>query len=122
VFAFCVNRLGSRDEAEDAVQSTFLNAHRALQRGVTPEVEIAWLFKIAHNVCLTRRRSSHRRGRIESASDLQSMQDVIPAPQRESSDELMGLTDALAGMPEGRGCRTTRSRTSCSSRSPPSRR
>src|SRR3712207_1082718 len=34
IFGFCVNQLGSRDEAEDAVQSTFLNAHRALQRGV----------------------------------------------------------------------------------------
>ena len=32
ILGFCVNQLGSRDEAEDAVQSTFLNAHRALQR------------------------------------------------------------------------------------------
>jgi RNA polymerase sigma factor (sigma-70 family) len=100
VFAFCVNQLGSRDEAEDAVQSTFLNAHRALQRGVTPEIELAWLFKIAHNVCLTRRRSTWRRGRVEAASDLQAMQDVIPAPHRESSEDLIRLTDALADMPD----------------------
>ena len=97
---FCVNQLGSRDEAEDAVQSTFLNAHRALQRGVTPEAELAWLFKIAHNVCLTRRRSKRRRVRVEAASDLQAMQDVIPAPARERSDELIRLTDALAHMPD----------------------
>jgi RNA polymerase sigma factor (sigma-70 family) len=100
VFGFCVNQLGSRDEAEDAVQSTFLNAHRALQRGVTPESELAWLFKIAHNVCLTRRRSARRRVRVEAASDLQAMQDVIPAPVRESADELIRLADALAHMPE----------------------
>ena len=50
ILGFCVNQLGSRDEAEDAMQSTFLNAHRALQRGVEPEAELAWLFKIAHNV------------------------------------------------------------------------
>jgi RNA polymerase sigma factor (sigma-70 family) len=100
VFGFCVNQLGSRDEAEDAVQSTFLNAHRALQRGVTPEAELAWLFKIAHNVCLTRRRSSRRRGRVESPSDLDAVQDVLPAPARESADELIRLTDALSHMPD----------------------
>jgi RNA polymerase sigma factor (sigma-70 family) len=100
VFGFCVNQLGSRDEAEDAVQSTFLNAHRALQRGVTPEAELAWLFKIAHNVCLTRRRSSRRRGRVESPSDLDAVQDILPAPARESADELIRLTDALSHMPD----------------------
>ena len=100
IYGFCVNRLGSRDEAEDATQSTFLNAHRALQRGVTPEAELAWLFKIAHNVCLTRRRSSFRRNRVESPSDLGAVQDVLPAPTRESSDELIRLTDALSHMPD----------------------
>jgi RNA polymerase sigma-70 factor (ECF subfamily) len=100
VFGFCVNRLGSRDEAEDAVQSTFLNAHRALQRGVVPESELAWLFKIAHNVCLTRRRSWRRRNRVETPSDLDAVQDALPAPQGESSDELIRLTDALEHMPD----------------------
>ena len=100
IFGFCVNKLGSRDEAEDALQSTFLNAHRALQRGVVPEAELAWLYKIAHNVCLTRHRSTRRRGRVESTSDFAAVQDVVPAPSRESSDDLVRLTDALAEMPD----------------------
>ena len=100
IFAFCFSRLGSREEAEDAVQSTFLNAHRALQRGVSPDSELAWLLKIAHNVCLTRRRSTRRRGRVEAAHDLESMQDYLPAPQRESPDELIRLNDALQGLPD----------------------
>jgi RNA polymerase sigma-70 factor (ECF subfamily) len=86
-----VNQLGSRDEAEDAVQTTFLNAHRALQRGVTPEAELPWLFKIAHNVCLTRRRSARRRVRVETPSDLGAVQDVLPAPTRDANDELLRL-------------------------------
>jgi RNA polymerase sigma factor (sigma-70 family) len=94
-----VNQLGSRDEAEDAVQTTFLNAHRALQRGVTPAAELPWLFKIAHNVCLTRRRSARRRIRVESPSDLGAVQDVLPAPANDSGDELLRLTDALGNMP-----------------------
>jgi RNA polymerase sigma factor (sigma-70 family) len=100
IYGFCVNRLGSREEAEDATQSTFLNAHRALRRGVTPEAELAWLFKIAHNVCLTRRRSSRRRNRVESPSDLGAVQDMLPAPPRESADDLIRLTDALSHMPD----------------------
>jgi RNA polymerase sigma factor (sigma-70 family) len=82
------------------VQSTFLNAHRALQRGVTPESELAWLLKIAHNVCLTRRRSTRRRGRVEAAHDLESMQDYLPAPPREAPEELIRLTDALEDLPD----------------------
>ena len=58
IFRYCLHQLGSREEAEDAVQSTFLNAFRGIKRGVVPELESAWLFKIAHNVCLSRRRSS----------------------------------------------------------------
>jgi RNA polymerase sigma factor (sigma-70 family) len=100
VFGFCLSRLGSREEAEDAVQSTFLNAHRALQRGVLPDSELAWLLKIAHNVCLTRRRSTRRRGRVEAAHDLDSMQDYLPAQQQEPADELIRLTDALEHLPE----------------------
>ena len=50
IFRYCLHQLGSREEAEDAVQSTFLNAFRGIKRGIVPELESAWLFKIAHNV------------------------------------------------------------------------
>jgi RNA polymerase sigma factor (sigma-70 family) len=100
LYAFCLHRLGSREEAEDAVQTTFLNAFRGLRRGVVPEAESAWLFKIAENVCLTRRRSTWRRGRVESPSDMQALQDVTPARETDGGDELIPLGDALAAMPE----------------------
>ena len=100
IYAFCLHQLGSREEAEDAVQSTFLNAFRGLRRGVTPEAEAAWLFKIAHNVCLTRRRSSSRRGRVEAPGDLNALQDLVAAPQRVGTEELIQLEEALADMPE----------------------
>jgi RNA polymerase sigma factor (sigma-70 family) len=100
VYTFCLHRLGSREEAEDAVQSTFLNAFRGLSRGIVPESEAAWLFKIAENVCLTRYRSTRRRGAVESPTDVQALQDVIPARELGGGDELMPLGDALAAMPE----------------------
>ena len=99
IHAYCLHQLGNREEAEDATQSTFLNAFRGLQRGVRPEFEMAWLYKIAHNVCLTRQRSSSRRRRVESPGDIDALQDVIPARET-SPDELIGLPEALNGMPK----------------------
>ena len=97
--SYCQHQLGSREEAEDAVQTTFINVFRALGRGVVPEAETAWLFKIAENVCLSRRRSSWRRNRIESPSDLGLIEEIVPGPSRQR-DELIGIQAALAAMPE----------------------
>jgi RNA polymerase sigma factor (sigma-70 family) len=99
ILGYCHHQLGSREEAEDAVQTTFMNAFRALGRGVVPEAESAWLFKIAENVCLSRRRSTWRRGRIESPSDFEVIEEIVPGPSRQR-DELIGIEDALASMPE----------------------
>jgi RNA polymerase sigma factor (sigma-70 family) len=99
ILAYCQHQLGNREEAEDATQSTFLNAFRGLQRGVHPEFELAWLYKIAQNVCLTRLRSTSRRRRVEGFDDLDALQDVVPAREVDS-DELIGLPQALEEMPK----------------------
>jgi RNA polymerase sigma factor (sigma-70 family) len=99
IFGYCMHQLGSREEAEDAVQTTFMNAFRGLQRGIVPEVESAWLFKIAHNVCLSRRRSSWRRGRVEAPNNFEVLQEVVPG-REQVADELIRLQDVLEDMPE----------------------
>jgi RNA polymerase sigma-70 factor, ECF subfamily len=99
IYLYCLRQLGSPEEADDAVQATYLNACRSLMDGFEPEAAQAWLFKVAHNVCLTRQRSSYRRARVERPHDLQAVQDTIAAPET-SGDELFGLDDALAGLPD----------------------
>jgi RNA polymerase sigma factor (sigma-70 family) len=99
IFTYCLHQLGSREEAEDAVQTTFMNAFRGLSRGIVPELESAWLFKIAHNVCLSRRRSSWRRGRVEAPNNFEVLQEIIPGRER-VADELIRLQDVLEEMPE----------------------
>jgi RNA polymerase sigma factor (sigma-70 family) len=100
IFGFCLSRLGSREDAEDALQLTFLNAQRGLGRGVVPEFELAWLFKIAQNVCHNRHQSAKRRGRVEAPHDLDSLQDVIASPERAVSGvSLCELTQALGTIP-----------------------
>jgi len=100
ILGYCLSRLRDRQEAEDAVQNTFVYAFRLLNRGVVPENEQAWLFAIAHNVCRSRRRTLWRRGRIETTTDLDALQDAIGAPTSSAPEELHGLSDALAAMPE----------------------
>ena len=98
IFGYCLRRLPSREEAEDAVQHTFMNAYRALGKGVVPRSEAAWLFKIADNVCRERRRSAWRRNQLELVQDPDGMASLAVAPQR-THDELAGLADALAELP-----------------------
>jgi len=99
IYGYCLHQLGSREEAEDAVQTTFMNAFRGLQRGIVPELESAWLFKIAHNVCLSRRRSSWRRGRVEAPNNFEVLQEIVPG-REQVADELIRLQDVLEAMPE----------------------
>jgi RNA polymerase sigma-70 factor (ECF subfamily) len=99
IYAYCLRQLGSREEAEDAVQATYLNACRSLLSGFEPDVAQAWLFKVAQNVCLTRQRSTWRRRRIERPEDIQEIEEFIPSPH-EPGDELLGIDVALASLPE----------------------
>jgi RNA polymerase sigma-70 factor, ECF subfamily len=96
LMAFCRSRLGSREEAEDAVQQTFLNAHRSLRSGTVPHAEAAWMFAIAANVCRERHRSAWRRSRVEVVSD-DGLVGEQAAPEQ-SHDELAGVADALAAL------------------------
>src|SRR3954447_17986645 len=69
LYRYCLARLRSPEEAEDAVQNTFIRVHGALAKGVTPRFEAAWLYKIAHNVCLTRSEINGRRAQNEDPTD-----------------------------------------------------
>jgi RNA polymerase sigma factor (sigma-70 family) len=53
LLSFCTYLLGSRQDAEDAVQSTFAAAYRALLGRERPVALRPWLFTIARNACLS---------------------------------------------------------------------
>jgi RNA polymerase sigma-70 factor (ECF subfamily) len=97
VFQYCLSWLRSREEAEDAAQTTFLYAYRGLDRGVVPTHERGWLLSIARNVCLSRTDAARRRA-VEVAQDPHALEEIIAAPA--PSNELDGLTDALATLTE----------------------
>ena len=57
LYALCRGILGHADDAEDAVQETFLRALRALPGFRGDSAVRSWLYRIAVNVCLDRKRS-----------------------------------------------------------------
>jgi RNA polymerase sigma-70 factor (ECF subfamily) len=59
LFVLCYGILGHPDDAEDAVQETFLRALRALPRFRGDAAFRTWLYRIAVNVCLEWKRA-HR--------------------------------------------------------------
>ena len=83
ILAYCLHALRDRGEAEDAVQTTFLQAHRALARGTTPEHEFAWLHTIAKNVCRVQKRTAARRA-VVTGVDLDTFPALMATPTRAS--------------------------------------
>src|SRR3954451_10086412 len=97
VFSYCLWRLGKPEDAEDAAQTTFLNAHRALEKGTTPTTEASWLLAIANNVCLARWRTQKTRPQEQGAEP--EVLAAVAAPEHDP--ELAArLNAALAKLPE----------------------
>jgi RNA polymerase sigma factor (sigma-70 family) len=99
VYRYCLRMLGTREDAEDAAQTTFFQALRALRRGVVPSFEQAWLLTIARNECKSRYRAGSRRRQRELAHDPHSLEELAAAPNG-SDGRLLGVQQALARLPE----------------------
>jgi RNA polymerase sigma-70 factor (ECF subfamily) len=99
VYRYCFHRLGSAQDAEDAVQTTFLYAFRGLRRGVSPQWEVAWLLTIAKNVCRSRWEATRRQRSFEAVRDPELLEETV-ASEQPRQDELIRLREALAGLTE----------------------
>jgi RNA polymerase sigma-70 factor (ECF subfamily) len=99
VFGYCLYKLGDRQEAEDAAQTTFLWVMRALEQGIEPRMEANWLFTIAQNACRARLKTRGRKRQQETLSDPQILERVAPG-RPGVQVELVGLEEALRDMPE----------------------
>ena len=86
----CYRMLASFDEAEDAVQETFLRAWRKRDTFDGGDLLRAWLYRIATNVCLDqlRRRKTH----ITAYGSFAEVPWLQPYPDR-LLDEVVAIDD-----------------------------
>src|SRR5829696_3342238 len=96
ILGFCRHMLGSREEAEDAVQHTFAAAYRDLQRDDEREITLKpWLYTIARNRCL-----SVLRARREQTAELVELPTEGLHEQVARRAELRELLGDLGELPE----------------------
>ena len=96
ILGFCRHMLGSREEAEDAVQHTFAAAFKDLQRPGERAIALkAWLYTIARNRCV-----SVLRARREQAAELHDVPTDGLSEQVERRAELRELLADVGELPE----------------------
>jgi RNA polymerase sigma factor (sigma-70 family) len=96
ILGFCRHMLGSREEAEDAVQHTFAAAFNDLQRDDERQIALKpWLYTIARNRCL-----SLLRARREQTAVLEEIPTDGLHEQVESRAELRELLGDLRELPD----------------------
>jgi RNA polymerase sigma factor (sigma-70 family) len=99
LLSFCRHMLGTLDEAEDAVQHTFLAAHRALLADGREIHLKAWLYAIARNRCLSMLRA--RRERVGFDEELEGVPSTAGlAAEVEQREDLRALLGDLHRLPE----------------------
>ena len=109
----CYRMLASFDEAEDAVQETFLKAWRGRSGFDGGSQFRAWLYRIATNVCLDMLRRSSRRTAASSFAEvpwLQPYPDVLldeaaPDDEQPEAVAICGRRSRWRSWPPCRSCR-----------------
>ena len=97
IYRYAYAMLGNRSDAEDVVQTTFMNALRALERGERPRNASSWLVAIAHNVIRQRFRQAQAR---PTEVALNTEVPAAPAPPDDDTPSLDDVLQALARIPE----------------------
>ncbi|MDQ2667475.1 MAG: RNA polymerase sigma factor [Gemmatimonadota bacterium] len=88
---FALHMLSNRDDAEEAVQDTFVRVYRALPKYEDREAFEPWLFRILANRCRT------AGGRARRHSDLVDYGEVPERPTLHAEDDAFAWRDAIQG-------------------------
>ncbi len=96
LLSFCLYMLGSRQDAEDALQASFVSAYRALLADNRPVTLRPWLFTIARNECLSvlrkRRPTAELNGEVALTGD--------PVKRLELREEIQRMLADMRMLPE----------------------
>jgi RNA polymerase sigma factor (sigma-70 family) len=97
LLGYCRHMLGSQDEGEDALQQTFLRAHRSLLAQGAPDELRPWLYAIARNRCLTM--LAARKAAAVPVEEVEPATDGLSAGVEQRAD-LRALLGDIARLPD----------------------
>ena len=92
IYNFILRMIGDRDEAMDLCQDCFMKAYRELRTLKDRDRFSSWLYRIAHNTCLSRIRKDQGKIRVELSDDAGS--NHFPAENR------LAVEKALRQLPD----------------------
>ena len=98
LLGFCQHMLGSREEAEDALQHVFVAAYRHLREGRGRVQLKPWLYTVARNRCLSMLRM--RRDEVALDQVLEPRAAGATAADAECREDLGEILHDLARLPE----------------------
>jgi len=75
IYAFGMKFCGEREDARDVLQDTLLQAYRSLRDLEHAEAMTSWLYRVAANACLMKR----RKGKFEPEREI-SLEELLPGP------------------------------------------
>jgi len=75
IYAFGLKFCGEREDAKDVLQDTLLQAYRSLRELEHAEAMTSWLYRVAANACLMKR----RKGKFQPEREI-SLEELLPGP------------------------------------------
>jgi len=99
LLAFCRHMLGSREEAEDALQLVFVSAHAHFDRDGRPVAVRAFLYAVARNRCLSVLRARRDVVALDSVAE-PATDGLALAAEVECRQDLRDLLGDVATLPE----------------------
>src|SRR3954470_15972805 len=98
ILRYCRSLLRSTQEAEDVKQEVFVLAISALRRGAEPDAFRAWLYRIAHNACMSHLRT--RRPVLVADNGVLVGPAAAAEPVAGHREELRQLLDDIGTLPD----------------------
>jgi RNA polymerase sigma-70 factor (ECF subfamily) len=95
IMRFILRATGDRDDALDLFQETWLRAYRAYAQVDSVDGLRPWLFRIASNLCLNRKRDRARRARVFADTELQEEHSGAVGPTQETALHLKSMLGRL---------------------------
>src|SRR3954468_22865221 len=98
ILRYCRSLLRSTQEAEDVKQEVFVLAISALRRGAEPDAFRPWLYRVAHNACMSHLRM--RRPVLVAAHGVLVRPATAAEPVQHHREELRQLLDDIGRLPD----------------------